>query len=131
VYRNATDAVEYPAEHGELPEVCFRDECRDSDGGPEDVDVKETLVVGDDYELLVVGDVFLALDDELDAGNLEKDFEKGNANLRALVPAFANKSLKEHEGNACDTHGGNDRKVVEYSTKEGHRTISWLFALNV
>ena len=108
VHGNATDVVEHPAKNGNLPQVSFRDECRDGDGWPDDIDVEKTLVICDDHELLVVGNVFLTFDFEFDSENFEKGFEEGNANLRAFLPASQDFALEEHERKAQDAHSGED-----------------------
>ena len=108
VHGNATDMIEYPAEYRNFPKVCLRDECRDGDGWPDDIDVEETLVIRDDHELFVVGNVLLADDFEFDSENFEKGFEEGNTDLCTFLPASQDFALEEHERKAQDAHSRED-----------------------
>ncbi len=71
IYRNASDSVQNPAENGNMPKFALGDKGCAGNGGPDHIDVQETLVVGDNDEIVGGGDVFFSYYVHLDSENFE------------------------------------------------------------
>ena len=120
VNRYAADFSQDPAEHGNFPEFRFCNERGHGDGRPNDVDVQKTLVVGNEYELLVARDILLADYFDLDSRKFEKHVEKWDTHAGTVGPTPTKNALVEHERNADYEKTDCDKEIVEYCSEKSH-----------